>query len=101
MKLDALLKVILEFLQIGKSTAKGIQISGDASLAKRMKKAIDEENTEKIRRMVERGGILVDGNDIYGVFKHKEKPGVLISVDMMVRYIIMKKLIKRYQRKGD
>lgn len=98
-KLTLILKTVLELFKFGKSTVKGIQISGDVSLAKRIRKAIANGDAQKVRKIVERFGLIIDGKDIYGVFKHKENPAVLISVDMMVNYIQMKKIIKRYQRK--
>ena len=101
MKIGEIFKIIGEILKIGKSTAKGIQISGDLAMARRIKKAIAEGDTVKLRKIVERGGILVDGKDIHGVFKHATKPAVLVSVDLMVNYIQMKKMIKRYQRQED
>ena len=91
--------IIHDLFRIGKGAAKDIQISGDAALARRIKRAIEEVNAKKLRKIVERGGILVDGKDVYGVVKHKTLPGVIVSIDFIVRYIMMKRIIKRYRRK--
>ncbi len=96
--------ILHNLFKIGKTTAKQIQVSGDVAIARRIKKAVAKGDIAKIKKIVERGGILIDGKDVVGIWKSKkpgEPNGVMISEDMLVNYIWMKKIIKRLQRKGD
>lgn len=93
--------IIHDLLRIGKTTAKQIQIDGDVATAKRIKKAIFENDTPKLRKIVMRGGILMDKKDITGIYKSATDFGVLVSVDFIVNYRQMFKIIRRYKRKGD
>ena len=88
--------IIHELFKIGKTTAKDLQISGDVATAKRIKNAILARDIKKIRKIVGRGGILVDGEDIMGVWY--DPPGVTVSIDFIVNYRQMVKIIRRYKR---
>lgn len=94
--------IISDFLKIGKSTAKSIQISGDERIAKRLKKFILRGDVAKIKKIVEKEGMVVDGKDVMGILKPK-KPGepnfIIISEDLLINYVWMKKMIRRYKRR--
>lgn len=91
--------IIHDLFKIGKTTAKDLQISGDVATAKRIKKAIFENDTPRLKKIVMRGGILLGEKDIIGVFQSKKNPSVLVSVDFIINYRQMFKIIRRYKRK--
>ncbi len=92
--------IIHDLFRIGKTTAKDLQISGDVAMAKRVKKIIDEKDTPRLRKIVGRGDVIIDGFDIYEIIKHDTfRPAVIVSSELMVNYIIMKKIIRRYKRR--
>lgn len=93
--------IIHDLFKIGKTTAKGLQISGDASTAKRIKKAILEGDIDKLRRIVTRGGIFIDETDILGIGEKDGIPFIEVSPEYIVRDRQMFKMIRRYRRKGD
>jgi len=91
--------IIHEIISVLKSAGKGLQISGDVATAKRIKKAIKENNIVKLKKILTRGGVFIDEKDIMGIFQSKKNPGVLVSVDYVVRDKQMSKIIRRYKRK--
>jgi len=93
--------IISEFLKIGKTTAKDIQIAGDIATARKIKKAIEEKDVKKVRRIISRGGIFIDESDIIGIFDSKDYPAVLVSIDFMVRYRIYQKEFRRLKRREN
>ena len=96
--------IIHDLFTFGKRASKGIQISGDIAIARRIKKAVAKGDVAKIKKIVERGGILIDGKDFVGILKPRtagEPNLIIITEDMLVSYVWMKKIIKRLQRKGD
>ena len=95
------INIISDILKIGKTAAKGFQISGDASTAKRIKKAILNEDIDKLRKIVTRGGIYIDRTDIMGYTEHEGTPFVTVTAEFIVRYRQLFKEVRRYQRKGD
>ena len=95
------INIISDILKIGKTAAKGFQISGDASTAKRIKKAIREGDISKLRKVVMRGGVLLGEKDILELWDGAKDPGVLVSIDFIINYRQMFKMIRRYKRKGD
>lgn len=101
MKPGDVLKLALEFLKIGKSTAKQLQISGDIATAKRIKRAIEDKDVVKLRKIVMRGGIYLDENDILGIGEKDGIPFIKVSPEYIVRDRQMFKIIRRYKRKGD
>ena len=100
MTVKKIVNIISDLLHIGKTTARSLQMSGDRSMARRIKKVIKAGDTERLRRIVDRKGILIDGGDIIGVSNDKETLSVLISIDMMVKYVQMRRTIERYQKRG-
>ena len=91
--------ILHDLFKIGKTTAKDLQISGDVATAKRIKKAIKDRDLKKLRKIVMRGGILLGEKDIIGVFQSKKNPSVLVSVDFIINYRQMFKIIRRYKRR--
>lgn len=92
------LDIIHEIISIIKTTGKGIQIAGDASASKRIRKAIAENDIAKLQRIVTRGGIVIDEKDILGIFKSDKTPAVLVSPDFIAKYRQMFRAIRRYER---
>lgn len=101
MSVKKVIDIISDLLKIGKTTAKDLQISGDVATAKRIKKAIQDGDTPKLRRIVMRGGILMDEKDITGIYKSKKNSGVMVSVDFIINYRQMFKIIRRYKRREN
>jgi len=102
MAIQKAIEIIYDLLFIGKTAAKDIQISKDANTARKIKKAIEEKDIKKLRKIVMRGGILMDEADILGILADTETPGILVSVDFVVAYRQMFKDIVRYKRaKGN
>ena len=96
--IQKIIEIIYDILFIGKTAAKDIQISGDATAARRIKKAVAEGDLQKLRKEVMRGGILIDETDILGIWGTPENPGILISIKAIVNYRQMFKDIRRYKR---
>ena len=94
------IKAFLELIKIGKSTARGLQISGDAATAKRIKRAIAEGDIKKLRKIVARGGIYIDETDIMGFTEHEGTPFIIVTAEFIVRYRQLFKEVRRYKRKG-
>ena len=93
--------IISEFLKIGKSTAKQLQISGDAATSRRVKRAVLEKDIDKLRKIVTRGGIYIDETDIMGFTEQEGTPFIIVTAEFIVRYRELFKEVRRYQRKGD
>ena len=91
--------IIHDLFRIGKTTAKDLQISGDVATAKRIKRAIKDKDLKKLRKIVMRGGVLMDENDIMSLWSREKNPGVLVSVDFIVNYRQMFKMVRRYKRR--
>ncbi len=91
--------IIHELVNVIKTAGKQIQISGDVATAKRIKKAIADKDLPKLRKIVMRGGILMDEYDIMSLWSREKNPGVLVSVDFIVNYRQMFKMVRRYKRR--
>ncbi len=91
--------IIHDLFRVGKTTAKDLQISGDANTAKRIKRAILEGDIDKLRRIVTRGGIFIDETDIMGFTEHEGTPFVIVTAEFMVRYRQLFKEVRRYKRR--
>ena len=93
--------IIHDLLKIGKTTAKDLQISGDAATAKRIRKAIKENDLVKLRKIIARGGIYIDETDIMGYELIQGVPFVIVTAEFVVNYRQMFKIIRRYKRRGN
>ena len=91
--------IIHDLFRIGKTTAKDLQISGDVATARRIKKAILDEDLKKLRKIVTRGGILVDGTDILGFSEIDGVPLILVTAEFIVKYRQLFKEVRRYKRR--
>ena len=91
--------IIHDLFRVGKTTAKDLQISGDANTAKRIKKAIEDRDLKKLKKIVTRGGIYIDEGDILGIGEKDGIPFIRVSPEYIVRDRQMFKMIRRYKRK--
>ena len=91
--------IIHDLFKIGKTTAKDLQISGDANTAKRIKKAIRDRDLKKLKKIVTRGGIFIDETDIMGYTEKEGIPFVIVTAEFIVNYRQMFKIIRRYKRR--
>ena len=91
--------IIHDLLRIGKTTAKDLQISGDVATAKRIKRAIKDRDLRKLKKIVTRGGIYIDENDILGIGEKDGIPFIRVSPEFIVRDRQMFKIIRRYKRR--
>ena len=102
MAIQKAIEIIYDLLFIGKTAAKDIQISKDANTARKIKKAVLDEDIDKLRRVIAKGGIFIDETDIMGFQIIEGVPFVIVTAEFIVAYRQMFKDIVRYKRaKGN
>lgn len=85
-------------LSIGMSTARDLQRATDLAASNQIKKAIKEGNLRKLKRVVGRGGILVDRTDILGIGEENGIPFIKVTPAFIIKYRWMFNAIKRFKR---
>jgi len=93
-----IIEIIYDILFIGKTAAKDIQISTDKATARRLKKAIEEGNEEKARKIISKDFIILDESDIIGICTTPQGPAVIFSVTAAVKFRQLYKDIRRCKR---
>jgi len=96
--IQKIIEIIYDVLFIGKTAAKDIQISKDISTAKRLKKAIEEGDEEKARKIISKDFVILDDSDIIGICTTPQGPAVIFSVPAAVKFRQMYKDIRRCKR---
>ena len=96
--IQKIIEIIYDILFIGKTASKDIQISTDVSTAKRLKKAIEEGNEDKARRIISKDFVILDESDIIGICTTPSGPAVIFSVTAAVKFRQMYKDIRRCKR---
>jgi len=92
------IEIIYDLLFIGKTAAKEIQISTDARTARRIKKAIAENDLKKLKKIATSDGVYIDEKDILGIGEKNGIPFIEVSPEYIVRDRQMFKDIRRYKR---
>ena len=93
-----LITLLYDLLVVGKTVAGDIAVSGDKACAKRLKKAIEENNQEKVQNILSRDFIELEKTDIMGVCTTPEGPGVILSVSAAVKFRQLFKDLRRCRR---
>lgn len=96
--IQKIIEIIYDLLFIGKTAAKDIQITSDATAARNIKRAIAKKDLHRLRRLVTKNGIHVDPTDIWGIREIDGQPLILIKPQVLVNYRQLIKDNRRYKR---
>ena len=91
------IEILYDALVIGKGVADNIQVSSDVNRARRIRRAVREDNLEKIRREIMKGNVFLNPDDIIGI--DKDSGGVIVSADQLVLYCQIFKDLRRCRRR--
>lgn len=93
-----IITIAYDLIVIGKTTASDIQLSGDKSSARRIRKAIAECDLDKVQRLVMRNQIILTREDIIDISPVAE--GVVVSAGFVVKFRQMTAELIRCKRRS-
>ena len=82
--ISKIITIIYDLLFIGKTTAKQIQLQTDVRRAKKIRKAIEDCDIEKIRNLVLKNQIILADDDIIGISPSKD--GIIVTPEMLIKF---------------